>query len=106
MVLQLFRCLIACLTGRQETSRQGEGARKRAGEAAALGQPRQPEDTLPDALRPLLAIPGIGPKTVRYLAEGGYTSVADVRAASEEDLAAVEGVGPRAAEVLKQALAK
>lgn len=97
MVLQLFRCLGNCLMRRRE---EPDEARV---ESAASGP--APDADLPDGLRPLLAIPGIGPKTVRYLADAGYTSVAEVRAASEEDLAAVEGVGPRAAATLKRALA-
>jgi len=56
------------------------------------------------ALAPLLEINGIGPRTVDHLAEGGYTDVEAVRAASEDDLAAVAGVGRRAARTLKAAL--
>ncbi len=102
MVLQLFRCLTNCLSRRSQAVREGESPP----ESAPSRQPRHRGDAVPEGLRPLLAIPGIGPRTLGYLAKGGYTSVAEVRAASEEDLAAVDGVGARGALILKQGLSK
>lgn len=73
--------------------------------AAEASPPRSAGgETPPEDLRALLDIPGVGPKTVQYLAQAGYTTLAQVRAASEAELAAIDGVGPRAAAALRSAL--
>jgi large subunit ribosomal protein L32e len=60
---------------------QDPEAREAAAESAAEG----PED--------IEDISGVGPSKAAALRDAGYESVEDVRAASQEDLAAVEGVG-------------
>lgn len=52
----------------------------------------------------LLRIPGVGPKTARLLWDH-FGSLADMAAASEEDLASIEGVGAGRATVLRRHLA-
>lgn len=105
-VLQILRCFCRCLQGGR---RNGTAPRAdRRAPSAAPSSPSRERTTRAgetfEALDPLLSIQGIGPKTIRYLHEGGYTTVDQVRAASEEDLAAVDGVGPRAAGILKRGL--
>jgi ERCC4-type nuclease len=100
MFVQLLRYLCNCLPGRKPGGgRDMRAAAPREGATRAGG-------AIPEELKSLLDIPGIGPKTVRYLHDGGYASLTDIRAASEEELAAVEGVGPRAAAALKKALSQ
>lgn len=100
MVLQLFRCLRTCIQGRG----QGAAGRREETQPPLAGADGRHEATVPEALQSLLDIQGIGPKTVRYLYEGGFTTIAQIRAASEEELASVEGVGQRAAAILKRSL--
>mgnify|MGYP000557278598 CR=1 FL=1 len=94
MFAQLMRCICSCVP-----RRNGAG-----GDRSAVAQPPQGETQVPPALAPLLDIEGIGRRTVQYLADAGYASVEQVRRADRDELAAVEGVGPRSAEVLKRAL--
>lgn len=42
----------------------------------------------------LLELPGVGPKMAQTLAEAGYPTSADIRAARDEDLLLVKGLGP------------
>lgn len=42
----------------------------------------------------LLELPGVGPKMAQTLAEAGYSTPADIRAARDEDLLLVKGLGP------------
>jgi predicted flap endonuclease-1-like 5' DNA nuclease len=92
-----------------EKARSLAGGPAAPGEAEPGGEARADDGAgergVPQALAPLLEINGIGPKTVQHLHEGGYTTVDAVRNADEDDLAAVEGVGHRAAITLKQGLA-
>ncbi|SDF46433.1 Helix-hairpin-helix domain-containing protein [Limimonas halophila] len=92
-----------------EKAKSLAGGPEAPGEAAPGGEaPTErgaDERGVPQALAPLLEINGIGPKTVQHLHDGGYTTVDAVRAADEDDLAAIEGVGRRAAITLKQGLA-
>lgn len=100
MFVQLLRCLCNCLPGRKPSRDRDMSA------AAPRERTPRAGGGIPEELQSLLDIPGIGPKTVQYLHEGGYASLADIRAASEEELAAVEGVGPRAGAALKKALSQ
>jgi len=116
MLEWVMRHLCAWLPGRGKTEAAPEttspGDRDTA-TAATAAPSRQTATTAAtaeaeapdDALAPLLEINGIGPKTVQHLHEGGYTTMEAVRAAGEEELAAVQGVGRRAAATLKRALA-
>lgn len=90
---QLLRCLCSCVP-------KSKGAHRSAGP----GEPQPTGETVPPDMAPLLDIEGIGPRTVQYLVEGGFTSVEQVRLASQDELAAIPGVGGRAAELLKRAL--
>lgn len=100
----LLRWLCRMWNRRPASPRTGAGGAAQARTEAPPPQPEAP--AAPEELHTLLDIPGIGPKTVQYLAEGGYTTLAQVRAASESELAAVDGVGPRAAAALKSALSQ
>lgn len=42
----------------------------------------------------LLELPGVGPKMAQTLAEAGYSTPAGIRAARDEELLLVTGVGP------------
>lgn len=66
------------------------------------GQPTTPapifdrdqlRDLLPPASASLSDIPGIGPKMARALADAGYGSLADLQAATDQELLRVRGVG-------------
>lgn len=99
MIVRMLRCLWNCRPGRRPPAGE-EGPTAGARTASEMaGQ-------VTEELQTLLDIPGIGPKTVQYLHEGGYARIADIREATEADLAAVEGVGPRAAAALKKALSQ
>ncbi len=106
----LMRQLCGCAAKRDTNEESVQPAdapddRPEAGEHPAAAEPAEPAAQPAEAaLAPLLEINGIGPKTVQHLYEGGYTTVEAVRAAAEDDLAAVEGVGRRAAVTLKQGL--
>lgn len=90
---QLLRCLCSCVPKRKDGHRPGMPE-----------EPQRAGETVPPGMAPLLDVEGIGPRTVQYLVEGGFTSVEQVRLASRDELAAVPGVGGRAAELLKRAL--
>lgn len=97
MLAPLLRCLCRC--------RPGRGPRRESASPATGGAAEAAAEPIPPELQPLLEIEGIGPRTVRYLMEAGYREVAQVRQATRAQLAAVDGVGPRAAELLKRGLA-
>ena len=54
----------------------------------------------------LRSIAGVGPKTAQALAEAGYKTTADLKAASEEELLAVKGIGKKTVEKILVALGK
>jgi predicted flap endonuclease-1-like 5' DNA nuclease len=47
---------------------------------------------------------GIGAPAARALGEAGWSSLADLTAVREQDVAALHGVGPKAVRILRQAL--
>lgn len=46
-----------------------------------------------ETTRSLTDIQGVGPKKAKYLRDAGYTTVEDVRRASQAELANVNGIG-------------
>lgn len=106
----LMRQLCACAPKSGESGEPAQpahtaGSEANAGQAPSASEPAEPQaQPAEEALAPLMEINGIGPKTVQHLYDGGYTTVEAVRAADEDALAAVEGVGRRAAVTLKQGL--
>lgn len=57
-----------------------------------------------DADRTLTDVDGVGPATAESLRDAGFASVADLRAASRDDLADVDGIGPAKADQIKRDL--
>jgi DNA uptake protein ComE-like DNA-binding protein len=51
-------------------------------------------------------LPGIGPKKAEVLIAGGFESLADLDEASVDDIAAIEGIGPKLALKIKDELKK
>jgi transcription termination/antitermination protein NusA len=60
------------------------------------------EEAAPTPPFDLTQAPGIGEKTAEKLAEAGFGTLEALRAAAVEELEAVEGVGPKTAEGLKE----
>ncbi len=59
------------------------------------GAPKDPREALLDEVS---SIPGLGPAKAEALVASGYHSISDLRKASQEDLAAIEGFGEKLAE--------
>jgi large subunit ribosomal protein L32e len=59
-------------------------------------------DTNPESLE---TVEGIGPKTASALRAAGYRTIADLRSASRNELAVVEGMGTARADSIKRAAA-
>lgn len=90
---------------RDVTAKEGQGrkgdshAERRAGDSPS----EPPTGDSRDAERVLVEkIPGIGAAKVRHLAEAGLATLEALRAASLEELAAVQTIGPHQARMIKQ----
>lgn len=71
--------------------------------AAERGESTPPPDPLDDAGAPELDVDGVSDKQRTALATAGYHTAADIRAASDEDLLAIDGIGETTLSRLREA---
>jgi ERCC4-type nuclease len=103
MLMRLFDCLLRCppVGRRARTASEQEMStdvdeHDRAPEPDAADQRSQDE---------MAKLPGVDTRTARLLYEAGFTTVEDLRAASQADLMKIPGIGKATARKIKQALA-